>query len=119
MTAALGIALVLDLQRIGAGALEQARRAGLIDCGATDPAAVCEADLVIAVPDSGTPAARENRSPKPSNNPKVTNTPTATKASSFTSDSRATAATRPSWRSVASRWRVPKRIVKAAISRAT
>lgn len=28
--------------------LEQARRAGLIDCGATDPAAVREADLVIA-----------------------------------------------------------------------
>jgi hypothetical protein len=39
-------------------------------------------------------------------------------ASSFTTDSNATAATSPSWRSVASRWRVPKRIVNAASSMA-
>ncbi|HXF65969.1 MAG TPA: hypothetical protein VNK67_04615 [Burkholderiales bacterium] len=55
-------------------------------------------------------------SSKPSYIQKVTKTPTAMKASSFTRDSKATAATSPSWRSVASRWRVPKRMVKAASS---
>ena len=45
--------------------------------------------------------------------------PTARKAASLTRDSKAMAATRPSWRSLASMWRVPKRMVKMASSRAT
>jgi hypothetical protein len=55
-------------------------------------------------------------SPKPSYIQNVTKRPTAMKASSFTTDSKAIAATSPSWRSVASRWRVPNRMVKAASS---
>ena len=46
------------------------------------------------------------------------NSPTARNATSFTSDSKAIAATMPSWRSVASRWRVPNRIVNIARTRA-
>ncbi len=44
--------------------------------------------------------------------------PTARKATSFTSDSKAMAATIPSWRSEASRWRVPNRMVNVASSNA-
>ncbi|MNY76360.1 hypothetical protein D3C86_2159240 [compost metagenome] len=36
------------------------------------------------------------------------------KANSLTTDSKATAATIPSWRSVASRWRVPNQMVNRA-----
>ncbi len=46
--------------------------------------------------------------------PQVTKAPTARNATSFTSDSNAIAATSPSCRSDASRWRVPKRMVNAA-----
>ena len=52
----------------------------------------------------------------PANIPQQTKTPTATKASSLTSDSNAIAATMPSWRSLLSRWRVPKAMVKPASS---
>ena len=58
--------------------------------------------------------ARAKRSPGPPNSPQVTKAPTARKASSLTTDSTAMAATRPSWRSVLSRWRVPKAMVKPA-----
>ncbi len=50
----------------------------------------------------------------PSNNPQQTKMPTARKASSLTTDSSAIAATMPSWRSLVSRWRVPKATVKPA-----
>ena len=40
--------------------------------------------------------------------------PTARKASSLTIDSKAIAATMPSWRSLASMWRVPNRIANKA-----
>ena len=58
-------------------------------------------------------------SAKPSKTPKVMKAPTARKATSFTIDSKAMAATSPSCRSVASRWRVPKSTVKAASTAAT
>ncbi len=45
--------------------------------------------------------------------------PTAMKAPSLTMDSKATAATIPSCRSLASRWRVPNRMVNAANTSAT
>ncbi|MDT4890462.1 hypothetical protein FQZ97_1273070 [compost metagenome] len=48
------------------------------------------------------------------NSPKLTNRPTARNAISFTTDSNAIAATRPSWRSVLSRCRAPKTMVKPA-----
>ncbi|MNC84813.1 hypothetical protein D3C83_03810 [compost metagenome] len=63
-----------------------------------------------------TSPARLKMSPNPSYIQNVTNSPTAMKAASLTTDSNAIAATSPSWRSVASRWRVPKRMVKAASS---
>ena len=59
-------------------------------------------------------AARAKISPGLSNRPQQTNTPTATKASSLTTDSSAMAATMPSWRSLVSRCRVPKAMVKPA-----
>ena len=50
----------------------------------------------------------------PPNIAKITNNPTARKAASLTSDSAAIASIKPSWCSVASIWRVPKRTAKAA-----
>ena len=55
----------------------------------------------------------------PSNIQNVTNTPTPTKATSLTIDSVAIASINPSWCSVASIWRVPKRTAKIAIATAT
>ncbi len=66
----------------------------------------------------GSAAARANRSAGPPNRPQVTKMPMARNASSLTTDSSAIAATMPSWRSEASRCRVPKAIVKPASSRA-
>jgi hypothetical protein len=62
----------------------------------------------------GSSRERVKTSRNPSNMPQVTNAPTARKATSFTSDSKAIAATIPSCRSEASRWRVPNMMVKAA-----
>ena len=70
-------------------------------------------------PIPGTASARAKRSAGPANRPQVTKAPTARKASSLTTDSVAIAATMPSWRSVLSRWRVPKAIVKPASTRAS
>ena len=50
---------------------------------------------------------------------KVIKIPTALKANNLTIDSKAMAATIPSCRSVASIWRVPNKIEKAAITMAT
>ena len=74
--------------------------------------------MVSSLRASGSSRARANRSPRPSNRPQTTNTPTAMKATSLTTDSKATAATMPSWRSVLSRWRAPKTMVKPASSKA-
>ena len=68
---------------------------------------------------SGCAMARAKRSPGPLNSPQVTKMPTARKARTLTTDSAAMAATMPSWRSVLSRWRVPKAIVKPASTSAT
>ena len=52
-------------------------------------------------------------------NQPIAKTPTAMKATSLTSDSSAIASTMPWWCSVASTWRVPKRIANSASSAAT
>ena len=81
---------------------------------AAKPAGSAPPPKLSNLANSGRAAARPNRSAGPSNKPQVTKTPMATKASSLTTDSSAIAATMPSWRSVVSRWRVPKATVKPA-----
>ncbi len=58
----------------------------------------------------------ENNLSKPPYRPKVTKPPTAKKAISLTTDSTATAVTMPSCRSVGSRRRTPKTMVKTHMS---
>ena len=60
-----------------------------------------------------------NISAAPSATKNVTNTPTAISAASLTMASSAIAATTPWWRSFASRFRVPNKIVNNAIPAAT
>jgi len=64
-------------------------------------------------------AALASSSEGPSNITKVTKTPTTRKAQSLTMDSVAIASIMPSWCSVASIWRVPNRMAKAASASAT
>ena len=68
---------------------------------------------------SGCAMACLNNAHGPSNITNVTNTPTATNATSLMIDSVATASISPSWCSVASMWRVPNSMAKAAMVRAT
>jgi len=62
---------------------------------------------------------RSMTSPIPPATPQTTKTPTARSATSFTTASSAIAMTTPWWRSLASRFRVPKRMVKSASPPAT
>ena len=68
---------------------------------------------------SGCSMALLKSSPGPLKIIKVTKIPTEVKARSFTTDSKAIAATRPSCLSVASMWRVPKRMENMAMIIAT